>query len=142
MIIDRTDYNHKWYVANKARKNELSRKWLQAHPEKAVAAVRRWEQEHPEQTRAIKSARRARKRGAFTENVDFRVVFERDAGICGICALPVDLDDCDFDHIIPLGPGDHSYENVRVTHASCNRAKSAQDRIVLAQWRIQMSIKE
>jgi 5-methylcytosine-specific restriction endonuclease McrA len=79
--------------------------------------------------------RRARKRSAFVEDISRARVFSRDKGICGICGKAVDPDNWHLDHIIPLGPGDHSYENVRVTHPECNLAKIAQDQREIAKWR-------
>jgi 5-methylcytosine-specific restriction endonuclease McrA len=79
--------------------------------------------------------RRARKRSAFVEDISRANVFARDKGICGICAQAVDPSNWHLDHIIPLGPGDHSYANVRVTHPECNLAKIAQDQREIAKWR-------
>ncbi len=79
--------------------------------------------------------RRARERTALVEQIDRRVVWKRDKGLCGICGSAADSANWDLDHIIPLGPGDHIYANVRVTHPSCNKAKSSEDRRILTQWK-------
>jgi 5-methylcytosine-specific restriction endonuclease McrA len=64
---------------------------------------------------------------AFVEGVDPGVVFDRDAGICGICHASVARSsDWHIDHIAPLARGGkHSYANVQLTHAKCNIAKGA-----------------
>lgn len=68
---------------------------------------------------------RARKREAFVERVIPGVVFERDAGICGICGEMVDPARFHIDHIVPLvRGGEHSYANVQVAHPHCNHVKS------------------
>ena len=63
------------------------------------------------------------------------VVWKRDKGLCGICNTSADPFKWHLDHIIPLGPGKHSYENVRVTHPQCNIAKAADDRRIIKAWR-------
>lgn len=53
-------------------------------------------------------------------------LYERDGGICGICGKPVDYADMDVDHIRPKSWGgpDH-WDNLQVSHSSCNRRKGA-----------------
>jgi 5-methylcytosine-specific restriction endonuclease McrA len=59
--------------------------------------------------------------------VDFAAILAEFGMVCHLCggeiASPSDLD---FDHVIPraLG-GQHVYENIRPTHAVCNRRKGA-----------------
>lgn len=83
--------------------------------------------------------RRARKKGAeVVDQVDLRVVCERDGGICWICGEKVDWNDCtdskwgkvchrnypSIDHVYPLIKGGrHSYDNVRLAHIGCNASK-------------------
>lgn len=69
-------------------------------------------------------ARRARIAGTFVEYVDPMVVYARDNGICGICSLPVHVNQFHIDHIKPLAKGgEHSYANVQIAHPSCNCKK-------------------
>ena len=85
---------------------------------------RTWAVANPEKMSAAQQRRRARKLGAFVEDVDHAVVFERDAGVCGICNLPVGLDAWHLDHIKPLSKGgEHSYANTQVSHPTCNQRK-------------------
>ena len=87
--------------------------WRDANPEKAAANGRK-----------AASRRRALKRDAFVEHVDPFVVFDRDDGRCGLCNELVPRDRFDVDHVIPLAlGGEHSYENVRLAHVSCNRRR-------------------
>jgi 5-methylcytosine-specific restriction endonuclease McrA len=79
--------------------------------------------------------RRARKRNAKSEPYTFQQIWERDEGICGICGLPALRDGWQLDHIIPLGPGDDTPMNVRVTHPACNRSKIPEDKRALAAWK-------
>jgi 5-methylcytosine-specific restriction endonuclease McrA len=64
---------------------------------------------------------------AFVEDVDPRIVFTRDKGICGICRSPVEPDSkWEVDHVMPISRGGaHSYANVQLTHRRCNRQKHA-----------------
>ena len=86
---------------------------------------------HPEHARALRlkqdAKRRAVERECFVEAVDHRVVFERDKGVCGICKEPVDpMSKWEVDHIVPiLRGGLHSYANVQLAHARCNRSKGS-----------------
>jgi 5-methylcytosine-specific restriction endonuclease McrA len=72
------------------------------------------------------TARRARRRNAFVENVSPIVVLERADGVCGICDADVDPLNFHVDHIIPLAHGgEHSYANTQPAHPTCNRRKGA-----------------
>lgn len=77
--------------------------------------------------------RRARRMaGAFVENVNPSVVYERDKWICHLCGEPTlrkprwkrDPLMASLDHVIPISRGgDHSYANVACSHLRCNYAK-------------------
>lgn len=74
--------------------------------------------------RSYESARRARKRGNFVENVDLATLWERDRGVCHICHLPAERWNWHMDHIIPISRGgEHSYANTAVAHPGCNLKK-------------------
>lgn len=99
----------------------------QADPEKERARHKAWRDANTEKYltwgRRNASTRRARVRGAFVEQVDPQVVFERDEGVCGFCGESVARDAFDVDHIVPLADGGlHSYDNARVAHPRCNRS--------------------
>jgi hypothetical protein len=54
-----------------------------------------------------------------------RRIWERDAGICGLCREPVALSPLmHLDHVIQRhhGGADH-WDNLRATHAACNRQR-------------------
>ncbi len=69
--------------------------------------------------------REARKAGQFVESVDHATLWERDAGICGICRRGI-VGDFHVDHIRPLSCGGaHSYANTQIAHPSCNLKKHA-----------------
>lgn len=91
----------------------------------------KWAKENPDKAHSNKSRYRARKRGAWVEDVDRAVVFERDRWVCGICGERIpksatypDLLSPSIDHVIPLAEGgEHSYANVQAAHFSCNSSK-------------------
>lgn len=59
-----------------------------------------------------------------------RAIYERDQGICGICAEPVPWEDLHVDHIQARGAGGtHAPANLRTTHKRCNRQKIADDKV-------------
>jgi len=82
---------------------------------------------------ADRDRRRAVSKGKPAERVFRRVVFQRDAWVCGVCYGFVDrhVEHPDpaspsLDHIVPLGRGgSHSYANVQLTHLGCNIRKGA-----------------
>lgn len=97
----------------------------------AVAdSVRAWRTKYPERYRAARrtaeGARRARKRGAFIEQVRPDVVIERHGGHCGICGEKIE-GAFHVDHVIPLSKGgSHGYSNVQPAHPVCNLKKGCQ----------------
>lgn len=92
---------------------------VKAHGEPNLDPVKKKDRQ-----RRNNKAKRARKKNAFVETVDHKVVFERSEGICGICHMPVEETDFHVDHIIPLSRGgEHSYVNVQAAHPFCNISK-------------------
>jgi 5-methylcytosine-specific restriction endonuclease McrA len=95
-------------------------------------------QHWPEQYARTKEARinvhgprrRAKLRGAYVEDVDRRVVWERDRGRCQLKIVctgrRVPFRKMHMDHIIPLARGgEHSYANVQTSCGPCNLAKGS-----------------
>lgn len=80
---------------------------------------------NPDAMRDKRARRRARKKGAtHIEKIDRREVYARDGGLCAICGEHVPADSCTLDHITPLAAGgSHTYDNLAVAHARCNKAK-------------------
>lgn len=57
-------------------------------------------------------------------NVNRKVLFKRDKGICGICNQPVKKFASTIDHIIPKSRGGlDTYENTQIAHFHCNTHK-------------------
>jgi 5-methylcytosine-specific restriction endonuclease McrA len=82
--------------------------------------------EEPEVLRTRAANRRGRHASSNPEQIDRRLVFERDEGICGICGTLVSPESWELDHIIPLSRGGpHTFDNVQVSHRRCNRRKWA-----------------
>lgn len=76
--------------------------------------------------RARDAARFALTRGAPTaELFTLDEIFERDGGVCHLCALPVDRDrDATVDHLIPVTRGGpHTRANAKLAHRGCNSRK-------------------
>lgn len=77
--------------------------------------------------------RNALKRGANkVESVSYDTVYQRDKGICylcgGLCSYEYNNKDVysgTLDHVIPMYfGGDHTYNNIRLAHLTCNAKKS------------------
>jgi 5-methylcytosine-specific restriction endonuclease McrA len=105
------------------------------HMEQTKGYRRKWKKVHIEQVRRETRERRARRNGTFSTFYKRDEIFVRDAGICQICFSPVDSNDWHLDHIIPLGPGSDTPDNVRVTCPGCNLKKIPQDKKILKEWK-------
>lgn len=105
-----------WRAKNLARAREICRQWRMSNPERAAELARKGV-----------LTRRARIRGAYVETVDPMKVYSRDCGVCGICSRPVEMEESwHVDHVIPLSRGgEHSYANVQLAHATCNKSKGS-----------------
>jgi 5-methylcytosine-specific restriction endonuclease McrA len=116
-------YQKDWYQRNRARVLAKVHAYQEADP----ARYRRQQVEsrarHPKTQVRIQAGYRARKRGAFIEDVDPAVVYQMHGGMCGICKEFIN-DDFEVDHVVPLGrEGVHGYVNVQPAHMRCNRVK-------------------
>jgi hypothetical protein len=88
----------------------------------------------PSRKRRDKARRRALLKAAFIEDVEDRLVFERDGWVCQLCyqsvpdGVPVpDPWAATIDHIIPIAKGGtHGYANVQLAHFECNWRKRDQ----------------
>lgn len=125
----------KWHLLNVGRPRPP------ADPEKARARQRRWyarnkatvlakcalrDKLNPEQRRERTQRRRARLLRAQVGRVDYAKILERDGMLCYLCAGSIAKSDLEFDHVVPLSRGGaHSDDNIRPTHAYCNRSKHA-----------------
>lgn len=106
------------------KKNERARAaaYKASHPE----YVKEYAKANPEKFREYARRRQAKKQATQTEPVDYAAVYQRDNGICHICGLAVSLEECHFDHVIPLHHGGtHTADNIRPSHALCNLRKGS-----------------
>lgn len=117
----------KWRAKNKEYCKEHQRKWREDNRDKVREYKAKWKRENKAKVAQIVANRRAITIGAFLEDVDRELVYNRDGRICGICKNVV-LDfknDFELDHIIPLSRGGkHSYCNTQTSHSRCNHKKS------------------
>jgi 5-methylcytosine-specific restriction endonuclease McrA len=123
-------HGREFYRQNTESRKEHRRRCYRQNREQALESARKYAEANKDLIRVIgrrsAATRRARIFGAFVEVVDPVVVFARDGGICGICGVSVGQDSWEVDHRIPLARGGlHSYDNVQVSHARCNRSKGA-----------------
>ena len=100
--------------------------WSEANPDKVREYRKTARQRNPDTNRDSVAAARARRFGARVEPVKRKVIFERDNGICHVCGIAVDPNSWDLDHIVPLKDGgNHTYDNVAVSHRKCNRGRAS-----------------
>lgn len=97
------------------------------NPDVQARAMKRWRQTENGKRWHIMSLgqRRAMQHeNGKCERIYRDVVWSRDNGICHICNKPCDIDRWHLDHIIPLSKGGtHTYDNVAVSHVTCNIRK-------------------
>jgi len=98
------------------------------------AHMRAYDSAHRDMHHHAKAAYRARRAGGrVVEFVQRSVVYARDNWQCWTCGEPVDPErewpdpmSASLDHVVPLVQrGEHSYNNVRLAHVSCNLARRA-----------------
>lgn len=139
-------YMRKWHASqaeNKEyheRKRAATRKWRLANPEASAEAYRKWAEKNDRaeynlawsransEKRAESTRRRtALEKGASTIEIFTKAeIWDRDIGICGICGRPANSRSWHLDHIIPLSrDGQHTKDNVQVSHPRCNLSKKA-----------------
>lgn len=112
--------------------NASAIEWQRAHPEATRAIKRRYSRNNHEKEAALERRRQARKREAFVGDPYTKAdVIEKYGTTCYLCGHPVDPNLCNgspwaftIEHVIPLGPGPDSLENVRPAHRHCNSRKS------------------
>lgn len=75
-------------------------------------------------------AKYCRETGLQAELVDYLAVLQRDGFVCRICGGPIqpaEIRYIHFDHYIPASKGgEHTLDNVVVTHGRCNMRKRSQ----------------
>ncbi len=106
----------------KARRAEQAREWWREN----------YEAYYKPYARVATGKRRALMRGsAVLDDVDVRVLLERDRRICHLCGKKVNATTCHphpdsptVDHLVPVTRGgDHSYANTALAHLGCNMSK-------------------
>lgn len=133
--------SREWHLANRERALRYARDYKAARPEhfRELKRVRResnpgllarerrsYYERNREKFLDYEVNRRAWKLAGFVENIERRVVFDRDGGVCGICHRPVTWEEFSVDHIFPLRHGgEHSYGNTQSAHLRCNMSKGA-----------------
>ena len=123
------EYMHRYRADPEKRAAQLAgtRAWHQAHPERMQELARQYKTRHPAKVRARKRLNnvrwRQRVQGARVAGVlvDPSAIYERDAGVCGICGLPIANKPWSIDHIVPVSrDGLDVPENVQLAHLCCN----------------------
>jgi 5-methylcytosine-specific restriction endonuclease McrA len=120
------EYDRRRYAAKRDEILARDRAKYWADPEKARKRVLDWQKRNPEKHADAESRRRARLRAATrVEKIDRLSVYERDGGRCHVCGKKVPKAKFELDHLTPLAKGgEHTYENVRVAHRSCNARRN------------------
>lgn len=97
--------------------------WRKVHRADIAAYKLAWRKANPDKRRDSWARYHALKLGAFVEQIERAIVYDRDAGRCHLCGKKV-RGKWHLDHIVPLSQGgEHSYRNVAVAHPKCNQSK-------------------
>lgn len=120
-----------YYEANREELKRYSREWYRERTateegrKRALDQRRAWAAANREKVRANNHIQKAKRADApVIDRVYRAVVWERDEGTCQLCGKPADPEDWHLDHVIPLAKGgEHSYDNVAVSHPLCNLRK-------------------
>lgn len=118
-------------AANTDRLREYRKSWREENIDKVREQNAQWKRENKEKVASYQQKRRALEAEAFVEYVDHLTVFERDNWTCHICGELIDPNaggndvmKASLDHVVPLNKGgEHSYDNCKASHLSCNAAK-------------------
>jgi 5-methylcytosine-specific restriction endonuclease McrA len=116
------------YQSDPERYRRIAREYREADPEKVREQRKRSFQKYPEKNCERVGRRRALELGApVVEKIDRLYVIEREKSICHICGKKVAAGrDLTLDHLVPLSRGgNHTMDNLRVAHRSCNSAMHA-----------------
>ena len=113
---------------NAQQKRVAASKWYEENKERALANRRARYEADPELYRDRQHMRRAKLAGATEiEFIRRLAVYERDGGVCHVCKKHIALEDYHMDHVHPLKQGgQHTYANVKASHARCNLARRGQ----------------
>lgn len=116
-----------WYHRNREHRRTYKERYYAERRAELTTKQREWNAANPELLKKQRARRKVRMRGgAVVEDVAREVVWDRDAGLCGICGEPCDPTDFHVDHVVPISKGGvHAYANVQLAHPFCNRRKAA-----------------
>jgi 5-methylcytosine-specific restriction endonuclease McrA len=121
---EKAAHNAVYNAAHCEEKAAAAAAYYATHRAELLAYNAAYAKANPDKVRDKEATRRARKADAFIEAIDRQVVFARDQGTCGICQTAVAPEGWHLDHKQPLSKGgQHSYDNVQVSHPVCNLRK-------------------
>ncbi len=101
-----------------------TRAYNDAHKEQRRIWAQAWQKANPLRVREIRRKRVAREKENQVGEVSYERILERDGLVCHICGGAVTEDQLSFEHVIPLERGgEHSEDNIKVSHLVCNKRK-------------------
>lgn len=139
---EKVKFSQSKYVANnKQEVIEMRKNWRARNRERRKTERREYMQNNPERAREYRRTRRIRKnqspKGARKPIIEWEKRWRsKKTATCFWCTKKVKVVDCHTDHITPLAKGGaHSIENLCISCASCNHAKSSKP---LPEWNSQL----
>jgi 5-methylcytosine-specific restriction endonuclease McrA len=121
------------YAADPSGPIERAAARARSHPEDVRRYTKNWRAANPEKRIAASYMRRALTSAAVAGDVDLRLLWVRQCGVCSLCSRPIDHAltwpdplSKSVDHIVPLSKGGtHEQSNLAWTHLVCNLKKGA-----------------
>lgn len=121
----RIEYRKEYQEKNAER---LRQKRLTANAREAsLNRTQKWRAENPEKSKEnCRRSQAMRWFNAEAKRVAYAKIYEEENGVCYLCCKPVERKGAHFDHVVPLSKGgSHTFDNIRVTHRTCNLRKGA-----------------
>ena len=118
----RNKVSRRWHQDNKTERLVYFKKWREDNK----GYMNQWRKDNPDKHVAIDSKRRASKKDVKFEKFSRQDVLDMWGTVCHICLDAIELDDWHMDHVHPLSKGgEHSLNNVKPSHPTCNMSKGA-----------------
>lgn len=127
---------HEEYVRHKESYVSRSKAWQALNPKKAkeskLKANRKLLREKPEYMKNKCQERRARLRGAESENCTAKIALLRLERFCRWCCTRLTVENFSIDHIVPLFKGgNHKPDNLAAACLRCNLSKGTK---LIGEW--------
>jgi len=119
------EYMRKYYRENREKILEKNREYYRKQREMRLDYQREYSKSEEGKEKHKEARKRRQERKGDEKDYTRREIIKRDSEdgqpICQICGYPVDYQDLEIDHIVPIADGGtDTKDNVRIAHKTCN----------------------